>query len=1002
MTAESRSGFIERQLGLEHRGELVSEALNRYTRIMLAFNASDMKPAFFLLGLTQQPSSPTEIYSRVARRIDPTIWLPSISDLTNSYLKGSFLDVDFVEQTRKDRNIFFETTEDGELLGKPSAALMLKYTAEHAHTFSEIMGKKSRIDVSNNPFINRTKVLLALADKPSFEAELTRTTGVIKPSMKGILKTLNHLGLIDYRSVDTEKSGWVVYQRIGDVSQTEHKADMNRLRRNVIKYFELNDSGNMQTIAKAIGRQFEGDIIEILTELINQGTVRRVDYEGAKKQSDAKITPLGEEFVRSAIVPILLACAGDPIQQRALYQVKEEALTDPIMVNRALLNYARSSNFHNRVSATELQDSILRYVEANGPTRYQQVVNDLGRSTYHELKKLVEAGKLVKHTDGKAVFYRLPEMDPINRPNRVTIFEYTPPADLVPLDERKKEEYRADLETMQFWEKLAADLQNISGNITEQRFFSRYDPENNRWMAEDNYKSGKYINLVLALRKLGFSNPYRFIREYVPENKDLVEVVKLTQEIALQKLIPTKDNIRFEERIRSLEDQEFWIEFGGDLNTFISGETFGNFLRNFTEQNRFANVILEPEEKRDKGKYFDFYGTFKKHQLDILKSAHLNDLPEEMQKSFMRTLSMLFFSAAPAEIRKLLLEKFPTDFSNVRFLNKDYTPEEEELLTTSETLYGPDEVIPADKDIFSDVVSDDAVALYLKEAGNTPRISHEVEVKLFKKISEGKEAEAQLDTVKVSRRARKHLENTVLEGNRAFDSILKSNLRLVIWQAKRYQNRGLPLLDLIQEGNIALMNTINSFDYKLGFKFSTYAVNGLKWNLTKGIDNLGETIRKPVHFKSLQRKVYRTTKELEQRLGHSPSYQEIGDELEIPADRIEQISMEARDTVSLQTPVGDQDNSEIGDFIADERNNEIFERVEESQLPRLVRDVLGELDERSKMILKLRFGLEGDDALSLEEIGIQYGLSRERIRQIERDALKIIRSKLAGKLIDYT
>ncbi len=286
----------------------------------------------------------------------------------------------------------------------------------------------------------------------------------------------------------------------------------------------------------------------------------------------------------------------------------------------------------------------------------------------------------------------------------------------------------------------------------------------------------------------------------------------------------------------------------------------------------------------------------------------------------------------------------------------------------------------------------DHVQLYLREMARTALLTAEEEVDLAKRYEAGLEAERVLgDKRKLPVKRKRELYKVDRDGKRAKERLVQANLRLVVSVAKRYQGQGLPLLDLIQEGNLGLLRAVEKFDYRRGYKFSTYATWWIRQALQRALADQGRTIRVPVHMAELITKVTRTRRDLTQSLGREPSSEEIGEPLSMTAEKVEEILRHGRDTLSLQAPVGD-DEAVLGDFITDVDSIDPQAAVETQMLHGQLSEVLDSLPERSAIVMRMRFGLEDGRPRTLDEVGRHLGLTRERIRQIERDTLAEIRA----------
>jgi RNA polymerase primary sigma factor len=290
----------------------------------------------------------------------------------------------------------------------------------------------------------------------------------------------------------------------------------------------------------------------------------------------------------------------------------------------------------------------------------------------------------------------------------------------------------------------------------------------------------------------------------------------------------------------------------------------------------------------------------------------------------------------------------------------------------------------------------DLVKAYLREIGRVALLTAELEVELAKRIEAGLFAGEKLrrhsaGEAKIAAAMRRDLAEIVRDGEVAKRHLLEANLRLVVSLAKRYQGRGLDLLDLVQEGNLGLVRAVEKFDYAKGYKFSTYATWWIRQALQRALADQGRTIRVPVHMAELITKVTRTRRDLTQSLGREPLSEELGEPLGMTAEKIEEILRYGRDTLSLQAPVGD-DDAVLGDFITDTDSIDPQAAVEMQMLQGQLSAVLDSLPERSAVVMRMRFGLDDGRPRTLDEVGRHLGLTRERIRQIERDTLTEIRA----------
>ncbi len=276
-----------------------------------------------------------------------------------------------------------------------------------------------------------------------------------------------------------------------------------------------------------------------------------------------------------------------------------------------------------------------------------------------------------------------------------------------------------------------------------------------------------------------------------------------------------------------------------------------------------------------------------------------------------------------------------------------------------------------DVDVLEGVSTEDPVRMYLKEIGNVPLLSGEEEIELAKRVEQGDEE--------------------------AKKKLTEANLRLVVSIAKKYVGRGMPFLDLIQEGNMGLMKAVDKFDYTKGYKFSTYATWWIRQAITRGIADTGRTIRVPVHMVETINKTLRMSRTLLQELGREPTPEEVAERLNVPVSRVREVLKISRDPVSLDTPIGEEDDSHLGDFIEDDTALSPADSAAFSMLREELSTALESLTERERQVIILRFGLEDGRARTLEEVGKEFNVTRERIRQIEAKALRKLRHPSRSK-----
>ena len=289
----------------------------------------------------------------------------------------------------------------------------------------------------------------------------------------------------------------------------------------------------------------------------------------------------------------------------------------------------------------------------------------------------------------------------------------------------------------------------------------------------------------------------------------------------------------------------------------------------------------------------------------------------------------------------------------------------------------------------------DTVRLYLREIGQVDLLTVEDERRLAQLIEEGKIAAARIDEMADSSALaageERMLLRAVSRGERAKSELTQANLRLVVSIAKRYSGRGMQLLDLIQEGNLGLMRAVDKFDHSKGFKFSTYATWWIRQAITRSIADQARTIRIPVHMVEHMNRVTRAKRQMHQDLEREPTVDELAEKVQLPPDRVRELLRISQDPLSLDSPVGDEDEANLGDFIEDESVDSPADAATRMMLHDAVGEVLGELSDREQEIVHLRFGLDGGRAKTLEEVGQEFGVTRERIRQIEAKTLAKLR-----------
>ncbi len=419
-------------------------------------------------------------------------------------------------------------------------------------------------------------------------------------------------------------------------------------------------------------------------------------------------------------------------------------------------------------------------------------------------------------------------------------------------------------------------------------------------------------------------------------------------------------------------------------------------------------MILEKKEKQT-----DIQTRMETGKIEIMKvvegvagAEKLAELIEKGKKKGKLSSSELLDVLEDMELGTDQMDKIYDTLENlgVETVGEDYIPDladtieppaEEMEEITEEEIVDPNSLI----DTFG---TDDPVRMYLKEIGKVNLLTSEEEVELAQTMTAGSAAQEQLEELKASgeeipEELRAELEKTIKKGERARQRLAEANLRLVVSIAKRYVGRGMQFLDLIQEGNLGLIKAVEKFDYTKGYKFSTYATWWIRQAITRAIADQARTIRIPVHMVETINKVIRVSRQLLQELGHDPTPEEIAEEMNMPADRVREILKIAQEPVSLETPIGEEEDSHLGDFIPDEDASEPAEAASFTLLKEQLVEVLSTLTPREEKVLKLRFGIEDGRTRTLEEVGKEFNVTRERIRQIEAKALRKLRHPSRSK-----
>ena len=411
-----------------------------------------------------------------------------------------------------------------------------------------------------------------------------------------------------------------------------------------------------------------------------------------------------------------------------------------------------------------------------------------------------------------------------------------------------------------------------------------------------------------------------------------------------------------------------------------------------------VEVVVDAEEAKVKfqEKLTELLALGKKRK-NILEYQEIND----------------FFKDMPLDAEKMELVFDYLDHNGIDVLRISDDDDDDEIILTEDDDV---EVEKIDLSVPDGVSVEDPVRMYLKEIGKVPLLSAEEEIELAQKMETGAVATEKIQIMKSRieeeeiseaeaeelREEIKNLQKDVDLGSEAKKRLAEANLRLVVSIAKRYVGRGMLFLDLIQEGNLGLIKAVEKFDYRKGYKFSTYATWWIRQAITRAIADQARTIRIPVHMVETINKLIRVSRQLLQELGREPSPEEIAEEMNMPVDRVREILKISQEPVSLETPIGEEEDSHLGDFIKDDNVPVPADAAAFTLLKEQLEEVLGTLTEREQKVLTLRFGLEDGRARTLEEVGKEFNVTRERIRQIEAKALRKLRHpSRSRKLKDY-
>lgn len=423
-------------------------------------------------------------------------------------------------------------------------------------------------------------------------------------------------------------------------------------------------------------------------------------------------------------------------------------------------------------------------------------------------------------------------------------------------------------------------------------------------------------------------------------------------------------------------------------------------------QNKEENKMAKKKEQKDMAQEQEQRLNFQQKLIEILELGKKKKNMLEYQEiaDFFKDLNL------DPEKFEMVIDYLEQNGIDVLKISNDDDVDDDIILDEEDEV----EVEKIDLSVPEGVSVEDPVRMYLKEIGKVPLLSADEEIELAQNMEDGAVAiekinvlKGRLDGASEEEKAEikeeiKTLQRDVDKGEDAKKRLAEANLRLVVSIAKRYVGRGMLFLDLIQEGNLGLIKAVEKFDYKKGYKFSTYATWWIRQAITRAIADQARTIRIPVHMVETINKLIRVSRQLLQELGREPSPEEIAKEMNMPVERVREILKISQEPVSLETPIGEEEDSHLGDFIKDDNVPVPADAAAFTLLKEQLEEVLGTLTEREQKVLTLRFGLEDGRARTLEEVGKEFNVTRERIRQIEAKALRKLRHpSRSRKLKDY-
>lgn len=1075
-----------------------AETLMLFDKLMYSIGSSEVKQVIFLNGLTQTEMQVSDIYRNITGELEPETWFPD-KNLILTHLGKSFIPTGLVN--KENNNYCF--SDSGEVIGKTSAATMLNYSFDTGVNTSTVFGKPTTTS-NNRAYITRSAILLNLLKGDSHEIKICRDLSIDLSAVRGGLKALSKNGLIIHTFGGTETGGENVYQKSGEAELVEHKPRGNLLRRNIVDYFSINNDGNPQGIAEALGRRDVSEIYGILSELVDSGFIKRSTWHAGVKQSDTKITEKGKDFVAKVVKPILDICSFDDKAITEAQEIIARCYQNPKIVSEVLTNYQIS------VAETDNETKmgqVLEYIKEYGTKTTGEIKNELGGKNLPVLKILVELGQLVKYQEGKNSFYGLPGVEKPMFDKKTNIVGYEQPKNLLINEAKPKEFYLNQLESVVFWNEIKSDLENL-GEIkcTEKDFFTFYDNENQNWMEKSDKTLGKYAKVLFALKRLEIEHPCSYIRGYLPKDDslDLSLTIQRVQSLIEEKLIRTKDIKNWQYYQETLNSEKFWVELDNDLDqiddgTFISSfmmwfkrnaqnniiyprprgdyfrfytaiskhiETPNQYLMDYkpiyTDGSVLEELVLSVQTKMQKklrfmreatypkgwvemfesdsfwqafdkdlknysgknrsfrtflyrytdsntnlkdnclGKYYRLVESVSRHTQYFYDQPTLRDIPNEIKSGVVAAIKLNFYFKSPIEVRDRLVALFPKDFNFAfePFDEKDnmlYFMSSLPDMTNQEQLF----LLELNSQIREKIdYADELVNMERELKGPSATIWSGIQ---SYPVLSNEEQKSMAVTYEHAKRAKRILEicedhpskfkirEIIDKGEIAKDYLIKSNQRLVLFFANKFDSDDTDVYDLYQVGNLALINAIETYDWRKGVKLSTFAGNTMKWYM---LTSRGSMKGMSTNTYNQLQKVLKAKDLIEKETGVSADFSEIAIRSGISVERVENL-IKSTKTISLESKFSgtDKEAKEFGNSVPDKNVNvesQIIRKVLNEKLSNLINS--GIISKRQSEIIQMRYGMTDGHCYSYGEIGKNLTINVDLVKRLELDALNELRN----------